>query len=82
MDERVSEFGGLDVEMPPGAKFVYLGRPCVVIRYAGRAEAFHTSYYGMVYEYADERGQIHCRCVSPRDLIGFRTAIELAEKTE
>lgn len=63
--------------MPPGTKFTYLGRPCVVLRYADEAEALHgeTGYFGMVYEYADANGQIHRNCVAPRDLPAFMAAV-------
>lgn len=63
--------------MPPGTRFVYLGRPCVVVRYAGEAEATYSDagYFGLVYEYADEGGGIHRSCVAPRDLPGFLVAI-------
>lgn len=56
-----------------GTAFTYLGRPCVVMRYADAAEAIYgeTGYYGMVYEYADAHGVIRRNCVSPRDLQAF-----------
>lgn len=65
--------------MPPGTQFAYLGRLCVVVRYAGEAEANYSDsgYFGLVYEYADDRGVIHKACVAPRDLAGFVAAIEM-----
>lgn len=72
-----NEFGGLDSEMPPGTPFVYLGRPCVVKRYAdiGEAQNSEHGYFGIVYDYADERGKIHTRCIAPRDIDGFRKVV-------
>lgn len=74
----------IEAAMPPGTTFTYLGRPCVVVRYAYESEAMHsdTGYYGMVYEYADSYGQIHKNCVAPRDLPGFRAALQQGDRLE
>lgn len=60
--------------LPPGSMFFYLGRPCVVMRYADEAEADHTGTFGMVYEYSDTHGRIHRNCCVPRDLPAMQKA--------
>jgi hypothetical protein len=64
----------------PGTRFTYLGRPCVALRYADEGEAWHTGLFGLVYEYADDRGEIHRRAVPPREFDAFGSAISTGEK--
>lgn len=75
----MSDEGDAQQKMPPGTQFTYLGRPCVVMRYADEAEARYsdTGFFGMVYEYADAHGVIHRNCVTPRDLLAFMAAVSV-----
>ena len=67
----------IEDQMPPGTTFTYLGRPCVVLRYADEAEAKYSEsgYYGLVYEYVDTVGRIYKNCVAPRDIPAFMAAV-------
>jgi hypothetical protein len=70
----------LEQSMPPGTQFVYLGRPCMVLRHADSAESTFgdRGWFGLVLEYVDEHGVIRQHYIAPRDHEGFAQAIRLA----
>ncbi len=74
MSDQIDE---IEQQLPPGTCFVYLGRPCVVMHYAGRSEQEHTGRYGLVFEYADAYGVIRKDCITPIDQPAFLKAIQV-----
>lgn len=73
-DEEIAHEFGPNF-LPAGSCFVYLGRECCVLRYAGYGEGINGGYHGMVYEYADASGVIHKRECQPRDYEAMMKAV-------
>lgn len=64
-------------DMPPGTKFRYLGRDCVVIDYAPEWAGEHLGVFGMTFHYADDRGRLCQGNILPRNYAAFRSAVEI-----